>query len=225
MAPCAPSHVAEKVSHVSPELAKLTQFAGLFLAMQLHDHDHAYDLGGCQLSVDEHGPLLSPNSARNPTSLAVSSAIPAGVTVGAVMALIGDDMQHPDLARAFGIMLSAKLALEAARLRCSSISTPSLQSSRQLRSHALDVHPASRAAQSAALCRLFQYMSSKNLYQFRVTYSRIVLNANDLNFYRKYYLSTARGQAIILVRPTSSRASTKTILPTLPDDEARNARR
>ncbi len=115
MAPCAPSHVAEKVSQVSPELTKLTQFAGLFLAMQLHDHDHAYDLGGFDLSVDEHGPLLSPNSARSPTRLAVSSVIPAGVTVGTVLALIGDDMQHPDLARAFATMLSAKLAFEAAQ--------------------------------------------------------------------------------------------------------------
>ena len=112
MAPSTTSDVAEKVS---PELTKLTQFAGLFLTMQLHDLDHNYDLGGCDLAVDEHGPLLPPNSARNPSPLAVSSPIPAGVTVGAVMALIGDAMQHPDLTRAFGIMLSAKLALEAAQ--------------------------------------------------------------------------------------------------------------
>ncbi|CUW88529.1 MULTISPECIES: hypothetical protein [Rhizobium/Agrobacterium group] len=115
MAHCAATHVAEKDTWVSPELTKLVQFAGLFLAMQLHDHAPAQDLGGCDLSVDEHGPLLSPNSVRAPSLLAVSSAIPANVTVGAVMALIGNDMQHPDLTRAFQVMLSAKLALEAAQ--------------------------------------------------------------------------------------------------------------
>lgn len=109
MAPCAPSQVTEQVS------TDLTQFAGLFLAMQLHDHDHNQDLGGRDLAVDEHGLLLTPNLVRNPGPLAVSAPIPAGVTVGAVMALIGDAMQHTDLTNAFGIMLTAKLALEAAQ--------------------------------------------------------------------------------------------------------------
>lgn len=112
MAPCAPPSVTEQVSQVSPEL---TQFAALFLAMQLHDLAGNHNLGGSELAVDEHGLLVTPNKVRGPGPLAVSSAIPEGVTVGLVLALIGDAMHHPNLTNAFGVMLAAKLALESAQ--------------------------------------------------------------------------------------------------------------
>lgn len=109
MAPRAPSSVTEKVS------TDLTQFASLFLAMQLHKFDGNHDLGGIELAVDENGLLLTPNPIRGPGHLAVSATIPEGVTVGAVLALIGDALHHPELTKAFATMLSAKQALEVAQ--------------------------------------------------------------------------------------------------------------
>lgn len=111
---CSPDSTSEQVSPVSPDL---TQFAGLFLAMQLHDLAGNHNLGGSKLAVDEHGLLVTPNPVRGPGPLAVSSAIPAGVTVGQVLALIGNALHHPNLTNAFGVMLTAKLALEAAQAK------------------------------------------------------------------------------------------------------------
>lgn len=108
---CTPD-TSDQVSHVSPDL---TQFAGLFLAMQLHDLGVDHCLGGRELAVDEHGPLLTPNKKRDVSSIAIFAPIPEGVTVGAAQSLLGDAMQHPTLTKAFGVILAAKLALEAAQ--------------------------------------------------------------------------------------------------------------
>ncbi|AWM24083.1 hypothetical protein AOX55_0000806 [Sinorhizobium fredii CCBAU 25509] len=85
--------------------------------MQLHNLADNRDLGGSKLAIDEHGLLLTPNQVREPGPLAVCSAIPDGVTVGSVMALIGNALHHPNLTNAFGVMLTAKLALEAAQAK------------------------------------------------------------------------------------------------------------
>lgn len=109
---CTHASTSDLDSHVSPDL---TRFAGLFLAMQLHDLAGNHSLGGRGLAVDEHGLLLTPNKVRDASPIAVSSAIPAGVTVGSVLSMLGDAMQHPNLTSAFGVMMAAKLALEAAQ--------------------------------------------------------------------------------------------------------------
>ncbi|RVO68368.1 hypothetical protein [Sinorhizobium meliloti] len=112
MAPCVPSPVTDQAPQASPEL---TQFAALSLAMQLHKLAGDHDLGGNNLAIDENGPLLTPNPVRGPGPLAVSATIPEGVTVGAVLALIGDALYHPELTKAFATMLSAKQALDVSQ--------------------------------------------------------------------------------------------------------------
>lgn len=107
--PCTPDTASEQVS---PDL---TPFAALTIAMQLHKLAGDHDLGGNNLAADENGLLMTPNPVRGPGPLAVSSAIPAGVTVGQVLALIGDALHDPNLTKAFAVMMSAKLALEAAQ--------------------------------------------------------------------------------------------------------------
>lgn len=97
---------------VSPEL---TQFAALSLAMQLHKLAGDHDLGGINLAVDENGLLLTPNPVRGPGPIAVSATLPEGVTVGSVLALIGDALHHPNLTKAFAVMMSAKQALEVSQ--------------------------------------------------------------------------------------------------------------